>query len=54
MHDDFSAYYAFKAQQPGEEKASVKAEQINKPQTPLSEDEMETSMLKAMGETGEK
>ena len=50
MHDDFSAYFAFRAGQAGEGKTSVEGEQTNKPQAPLSDDELEASMLKAAGE----
>lgn len=52
MHDDFSAYYAFKAEQPGEEKASVEGEQINKPRPSLSDDDIEESMLKVVQGAG--
>lgn len=53
MHDDFSAYFAYRAEHAGEENASVEGEQINEPQTPLTETEAQDSMLKAVGELGE-
>jgi len=54
MHDDFSAYFAFKVNHPVEEEkpATELPEEASKPGAPLSEDEMETSMLAAMEKAG--
>jgi len=52
LHDDFSAYFAFKAEHPmgveEEESPGAGVEQTGKPQAPLSDDEIEASMLKAI------
>ena len=54
MHDDFSAYFAYKAQHPMEEEnpALETPEEASKPGAPLSQSEMEESMLKAMEKVG--
>jgi len=56
LHDDFSAYFAFKAEHPmgveEEESLGAEVKQINKPQAPLSDAETEASMLKAMQKAG--
>jgi len=51
LHDDFSAYFAYKAEHPGtaeEASPGTETEQTGKTQTPLSDDDIENSMLKAM------
>ena len=57
MHDDFSAYFAYKVEHPmGVEEVKspgAEDEQTGKPQAPLSEGETEASMLKAMEKAGE-
>lgn len=54
MHDDFSAYFAYRAEHgPEESLATKETEQIREPQPTLTDDEREDSMLKAMGEPGE-
>ena len=53
MHDDFSAYWAFKAEHVEEENSAAElTEEANKSGPPLSESEMEESMLEAMKEAG--
>jgi len=55
MHDDFSAYFAYKAEHPEEEEgpATEALKEASEPGPPLSVDEMEESMLKAMEKAGE-
>jgi len=57
LHDDFSAYFAYKAEHPvaeEEESPGAEVEQTSKPQTPLSDNEVEASMLAAMKGAGER